>query len=104
TLARQISIVEGGDTVLHIRVESVEDAGAADPSLFTPTKEMLARGPGIVLIPAVRIPSGMAPPAGHPGKLEPVIIHASIDDNGKVLEAEGRQNSAPSLSTAACGR
>ena len=101
TLARQISIVEGGDTVLHIRVESVEDAGAADPSLFTPTKEMLAQGPGIVLIPAVRIPAGMAPPARPRGKLEPVIIHASIDDKGKVVEAAALQNSDPSLSSSA---
>lgn len=101
TIARQISVVESGATVLQIRVESVEDAGTPDPSLFTPTKEMLARGPGIVLIPAVRIPSGMAPPAGHSGKLEPVIIHASIDDHGKVLEAEALQNSDPSLSDAA---
>jgi Gram-negative bacterial TonB protein C-terminal len=101
TLARQISIVESGDTVLQIRVESVEDAGTPDSSLFTPTKQMLAQGPGIVLIPAVRIPAGMAPPAVHPGKLEPVIIHASIDDKGKVLEAEALQNSDPSLSNAA---
>src|SRR5277367_5902930 len=51
-LARQISIMESGETVLQIHVDSLEDAGAPDPALFTPTKEMLARGPGIVLIPA----------------------------------------------------
>jgi hypothetical protein len=101
TLARQISIVESGDAVLQIRVESVEDAGTPDPSLFTPTKEMVARGPGIVLIPAVRIPAGMAPPARRSGKIEPVIVHASIDNAGKVIEAEALQNSDPSLSNAA---
>jgi Gram-negative bacterial TonB protein C-terminal len=101
TLARQISIVESGDPVLQIRVESLEDAGAPDPVLFTPSKQMLAQGPGIVLIPSVRIPAGAATPAGHAGKVEPVIVHASVDDQGKVVEAETLQNSDPSLSNAA---
>ena len=51
TLSRQISIVESGEAVLQIHVDSLEDAGAPDPALFTPSKEMLARGPGIVLVP-----------------------------------------------------
>jgi hypothetical protein len=101
TLARKISIVESGDTVLQIHVESLEDAGAPDPALFTPTKQMLARGPGIVLKASVRIPAGATPPAGHAGKVRPVIVHASVDDQGKVLEAEALQNSDPSLSNAA---
>jgi hypothetical protein len=101
TLARQISIVESGDSVLQIHIDSLEDAGAPDPALFTPTKQMLARGPGIVLRASVRIPAGAAPPAGHTGKIKPVIVHASVDDQGKVLEAEALQNSDPSLSTAA---
>ena len=101
TLARQISIVESGDTVLQIHVDTLEDAGAPDPALFTPTKEMLARGPGIVLIPAVWIPAFAASPAGHSGKAEPVVVHASTDDQGKVIEAEVLQNSDPSLSNAA---
>ncbi|HWY55060.1 MAG TPA: energy transducer TonB [Terriglobales bacterium] len=101
TLARQISIVESGDTVLQIHIDSLEDAGAADPALFTPTKEMLARGPGIVLMASVRISAGAATPAGHTGKIEPVIVHASIDDQGKVVEAETLQSSDPSLSNAA---
>jgi len=101
SLARQISIVESGDTVLQIHVESLEDAGAPEPALFTPTKEMLARGPGIVLIPAVRFRAFSPSPAGHTGKVEPVIVHGSTDDQGKVVEAEALQNSDPSLSNAA---
>jgi hypothetical protein len=101
TLARQISILESGDTVLQIHVDSLEDAGAADPALFTPTKQMLAQGPGIVLVPSVRIPTFAASPAGRAGKIEPVIILATTDDQGKVLEAEALQNSDPSLSNAA---
>ena len=101
SLARQISIVESGDTVLQIHVDTLEDAAAPDPALFTPSKEMLARGPGIVLIPAVWIPAFAAAPAGHTGKVEPVVVHASIDDHGKVIEAEVLQNSDPGLSNAA---
>jgi hypothetical protein len=101
TIARQISIVESADTVLQIHVDTLEDAGAPDPALFTPTKQMLAQGPGIVLKAAVRIPAGAAPPAGHTGKIQPVIVHASIDDQGKVVEAETLQSSDPSLSNAA---
>ena len=101
TLARQISIVEGGDIVLQIHVQSLEDPGSPDPALFTPTKQMLAQGPGIVLVPSVRISAGTALPAGHTGKVEAVIVHASVDNQGKVVEAEVLQNSDPSLSDAA---
>ena len=101
SLARQISIVESGDTVLQIHVDTLEDAAAPDPALFTPSKEMLVRGPGIVLIPAVWIPAFAPAPAGHTGKLDPVVVHASIDDHGKVIEAEVLQNSDPGLSNAA---
>ncbi len=101
TLARQISVVESGDIILQIHVQSLEDAGAPDPARFTPTRQMLAQGPGIVLVPSVRIPSGTAPPAGRTGTVEAVIVHASIDDQGKVVEAEALQNSDPSLSNAA---
>jgi hypothetical protein len=100
TLARQISIVESGNTVLQINIDGLEDAGAPDPAVLTPTKEMLARGPGIVLVPSARIRVFATSPAGN-GKLQPVIVHASIDDQGKVLEAEALQNSDPSLSNAA---
>ncbi len=101
TIARQISIVESGETVLQIHVDGLEDAGTLDPALFTPTKEMLARGPGIVLMPSVRIPAGAAPPAGHSGTIQPVIVHASVDAEGKAVEAEALQNSDTGLSSAA---
>ena len=101
TLARQISIVESGEAVLQIHVDSLEDAGAPDPALFTPSKEMLARGPGIVLVPSARIPAFAASPIGNAGPVQPVIVHASVDDQGKVVEAEALQNSNASLSNAA---
>jgi hypothetical protein len=101
TLPREISILESGESVLQIHVDSLEDAGAPDPALFTPTKQMLAHGPGIVLKPSVRYPVFAPSPAKYAGKLEPVIVHASVDDQGKVLETETLQNSDSSLSNAA---
>jgi hypothetical protein len=101
TLARQISILESGETVLQIHVDTLEDPGAPDPALFTPTKEMLNRGPGIVLRPSARFPAFATPPTGYAGKFDPVIVHATTDDQGKVMEAEALQNSEPGLSNAA---
>jgi hypothetical protein len=101
TLARQISIVESGNTVLRIHVDSIEDAGAPDPALFTPTKQMLARGPGIVLMAPTRYPEFAAPAPGRGGTPEAVVVHASVDDHGKMIEAEALQSSDPNLSAAA---
>jgi len=100
-LARQISIVENEGAVLQIHLDSIEDAGTPDPGLFTPTKEMLARGPGIVMVPSVRILAFAAAPAANAGKVQPVIVHATVNDQGKIVEAEVLQNSDPSLSNAA---
>jgi hypothetical protein len=93
--------VENEGAVLQIHLDSIEDAGAPDPALFTPTKEMLARGPGIVMVPSVRIPVFAAVPATSAGKVQPVIVHATVNDQGKVVEAEALQNSDPNLSNAA---
>ena len=101
TLARKISILESGEPVLEIHVDALEDAGAPEPTLFTPTKEMLSRGPGIVLVPSARFPAFAASPAGSAQKGGAVIVHASADEQGKVNEAEALQNSDPALGNAA---
>jgi hypothetical protein len=101
TMARNISVVEEGTVVLQIRVESLQDPGTPDPSLFAPTKQMLAKGPGIVLRPPIRLTDFARSPAGYAGVVQPVIIHAAIDHDGKVVEAEPLQNSDLNLSNAA---
>jgi len=97
-LARNISVTEGGNPVLQIRVESLEDAPKPDPAAFMPTKEMLEHGPGIVLRAPVRFAVIAPTPSAS---AQPVIIHAAIDSDGKVVEAEAVQNSDPNLSSAA---
>jgi hypothetical protein len=94
-------VVEEGAVVLQIRVDSLQDPGTPDSSLFTPTKQMLDRGPGIVLRPPIRLTDVAPALSGYAGVVQPVIIHAAIDHDGKVVEAEPLQNSDVNLSNAA---
>jgi hypothetical protein len=102
TLPRQITIVEGGATVLQIHLESIEDAGK-DPQQFVPTHQMLSRGPGAIMVGPFRFPEFVPAPAGYSGEVKPVIVHAILDQKGKVLDAEVVQSSDNSLSAAALG-
>jgi hypothetical protein len=102
TVPRRITIVEDGKPVLMVRIESLEDAKAADPSQFKPTEAMLARGPQPVLSLPVRFPVfAERPPDGRTGVIEPVIVHAILAEDGKVLDAEALQNTDPMVSRAA---
>lgn len=101
TLARQISISEGNRTVLQVRIASVEDAATADDNLFKPTEQMLAQGPAAFMAGPFRFSQFTHAPAGEDGAIQPVVVHASIDDHGKVLEAEVLQDSDPTLAQTA---
>jgi len=100
-LARNISVSEEGTPVLQIHVDSLQDPGSPDPAKFTPTKEMIEHGPGIVLRAPIRFTDLAPSPSGYAGTVLPVIVHAAIDNDGKVVEAEALQNSEPNLSNAA---
>lgn len=101
-LPRQTTIVEGGTSVLQIHLDSIEDANG-DPNQFVPTKKMLARGPGAIMVGPFRFPEYVRTPAGYSGMIQPVIVHAILDQNGKVLDAEVVQSSDPALASAALG-
>ena len=101
TLARQISIVEDGVTVLQIHLDSLVDAANSDPNQFVPTKKMLSHGPGDILTGPFRFPQFMPAPPGHSGVIQPVIVHAVLDKKGHVVEAEALQHSDSMLSDAA---
>jgi len=100
-LARRITVSEGGDTVLQIHVDSLEDPGPADANAFKPNPQMLANGPGVVLRPPIRLSDVAPSPSGYEGTVQPVIVHVTIDNQGKVKEAEVLQASDPILSNAA---
>ncbi len=101
TLARQIDVVEDGNPVLQIHVESIQDPDPPEAGQFAPTPLMFAHGPGIVLLPPVRLTEYAPAPKGYGGAIDAVVIHAAIDAQGKVVEAEALQNTDPVLSNAA---
>lgn len=102
TLPRQTTIVEGGTTVLQIHLDSIEDANH-DPNQFVPTQKMLSHGPGAIMVGPFRFPESVRTPAGYTGTIQPVIVHAILDQKGKVLDAEVVQSSDATLASAAIG-
>jgi len=99
-LARQISVVEGGATILKIHLDSIEDPHVADPSFFTPTRKMLDAGPQPTISGVYRF-SQLAPVTGRTAVIQPIIVIATIDDKGKIEDAETPPNADSSLSGAA---
>ena len=99
-LPRQTTIVEGGTSVLQIHLDDIQDANN-DPNQFVPTKKMISHGPGAIMVGPFRFPESVRVPAGYNGVVQPVIVHAILDQKGKVLDAEVVQTSDPALATAA---
>jgi hypothetical protein len=99
TLARQISIVENGSTVLQVQLDNIQDAGAVDAATFAPTQQMQA--PGAIIRGPLRWPQFAQSGSASTGTIQPIIVHAELDANGKVLEAEALQTSDTALSEAA---
>jgi hypothetical protein len=100
SLARQISVVEGGTTVLKIHLNSMEDPHVTDANFFTPTQQMLAAGPQELANGVLHF-SQVASAAGRTGVVQPVVVIATINTKGKVEEVETPPNSDASLSEAA---
>jgi hypothetical protein len=97
-LADKISIVEGGKTVLEANLASISDADPNDASVLRPTPDMRNSGP--VLSYTMRFPQNIhvAPGAAI---IQPVIVHALLGSDGKVLDAELVEDSGAALSQSA---
>ena len=101
TLARQISVVEGGVPILKIHLDGIEDPHvAADPNLFVPTRHMLDAGPQPTISGVFRF-SQFAPGGGRTAVIQPVIVVATINDKGTIEDAEVPPNIDPNLREAA---
>ena len=96
---RQLSVMVAGAMVLQAQVDSLTDL-ASDPKLFEPGEDM--NGPAIVIRPPERF-SQIAPnnPAMGAGPLQPVIVLAVLNIEGKALEAEALQTANAALAEAA---
>jgi len=77
---------------------SLVDLGAVDADLFTITPEMRAAGPAIGLITAQRFPLDVGDVSAT---ARPVIVHATIDPGGNVIEEELSAASEPQLAQSA---
>jgi hypothetical protein len=93
TLARSIYVVQGGETVLQIHLDSIADPQPT-PSEFTPSQEALARGPGTIMAAPVRMWVEDDQLPGQNG-IQPVMVHALLNDKGKVLDAELLDRNSP---------
>ncbi|MGB8324361.1 MAG: hypothetical protein WCE52_15490 [Candidatus Acidiferrum sp.] len=102
-IPRNIKVVQGGTTVLEIRVESLEDRAATQETAFNPTPEMLALGPAYAVGSSEWTPIRVDPnPSGPLQRIDTVIVHAiASHDTGKVLDAEAVQTGNPALAAKA---
>jgi hypothetical protein len=82
----RIAIYVNGALALDAQV-TLEDAGSVDPTQLRPTPEMIAAGPIATLGLWTRFPIDV-PSASVSGLAKPVIVHASVDGSGKVVEEE----------------
>jgi hypothetical protein len=98
TMPRQISIFEGGKNVLEAHVDQLTEASNIASGLLTPTADMVQDGP--VLSGALRFPQSVSLPAGA-ATLQPVIVHALLAHDGKVLDAELLDDSGADLEKSA---
>jgi hypothetical protein len=93
-----ISVIEGGKTILNARIESIGDAGIDAAVLEAQKPRGGIHGP--VLSASMRFPQiiRVAPGAGV---IQPVIVHAILASDGKVLDAELLDNSGAELTRSA---
>ena len=98
-IAKGITIVEAGNITAQVQIDSLQDLSASE-SPFTPTPEM--KSPGIMIGEPMRFPQfAKADPSFAGTAAQPIIVHATLDTEGKVLEAEALQLQGSPLSDAA---
>jgi hypothetical protein len=91
-------VIVSGTPVLEADV-AITDLGQVDASTFRPAEGWT--GPAIVIRGPQRTSFFAAPPTTSEETVQPVIVHALLSVEGKVLEAEPLQTSDPALAQAA---
>lgn len=96
TLPSKVSVTEGGQTVSEIQVDSLTGLSSADPSLFTPSDEMKARGRAIAMTGAQKISRDFARAPFPPGATQHVVcVFGLVTPSGELVEAHSLQPSDP---------
>jgi hypothetical protein len=103
-LPGRISISENGTTVLDAQLTGIVDTDPSNTSPFTPTAQMIAQGPATVLGAPYRLNGIPVPRRSGVSAwvVEPVIVHAIIDDSGAVRESEALQASSSAAAALDC--
>ena len=97
-LPDHITVYCGGSEALSAQL-TIKDS-SADASQLKPTQEMLANGPSTGMTYAMRFPMNV-PWSGNASAVQPVIVHATVDPAGRVLEEEVAMASDPALAQVA---
>jgi hypothetical protein len=101
-VANDISVYEAGSRVVQIHIDGIEDASGVNPESLKPSPELMAKGPSFGLSGPERFPVMVPAPNGiKPTVIQPVIVHATLDHSGHVIESETLQNSNPELASKA---
>jgi hypothetical protein len=89
-----ITIYSGGAEVLDALI-TIKDS-SVDAAQLAPTEEILAGGPSMAMMYAMRFPMNVPSPVSG-SAIQPVIVHATLDQAGRALEEEVTMASDPSL-------
>ncbi len=93
-----IAIYSGGSEALSAQL-TIKDS-SVDAAQLAPTEQMLANGPGMAMMYAMRFPMNVPSPVNG-SVIQPVIVHATLDQAGRALEEEVTMASDPELAQAA---
>jgi hypothetical protein len=100
-LPRKVTVTEAGKTVTQISVDSLTELSSADPRLFIPTDEMMARGRAIALAGAQKISRFAGPGPFPPGTTaHAVCVFGVVTPSGQLVEAHSLQPSDPNSQAA----
>jgi hypothetical protein len=98
-LPRKVTVTEAGKTVSVISVESLQELSNADPSLFVPSEEMVAKGPSVAMGGAKKL--SIVSGRGQSGAMaQPVCVFGLVTASGELVEAHSLQPSDPNSAAA----
>jgi len=103
TIPRSVTVTEEGRTVLTIHVDSISAPTEQELALLKPSGQLQTAGSLPGLGGPYRIPQYAPAPqiAGQNSMVRPIIVHAIVGQDGRVLDAEALQHYDPGLTQAA---
>ncbi len=100
-LPRKVTVTEAGKTVTVISVRSLKEISSADPSLFVPTEEMMARGRAVAMTGAQKIVRNfVGDPRTQGAAVHAVCVFGVVTPSGQLAEAHSLQPSDPNSQAA----